>query len=99
MSDATSTDNRAKGEVRKGLVAGLVGGLFASWTMNRFQDVWMKFSANGDSPGEQPTEQKKKVQAEQPKTGDNEEQDDTTVKAASALSKGILGHRLTKDEK
>jgi putative membrane protein len=98
MSDATSTDNRAKGEVWKGLVAGLVGGLVASWTMNRFQDVWMKFSANGDPPGEQPSEQKK-LEAERPETGDNEEQDDTTVKAASALSEGILGHRLTKDEK
>ena len=99
MSDATSKGNRAKGEVWKGLVAGLVGGLVASWTMNRFQDVWMKFSAHGDSPSEQPSEQKKKLEGEQLETGDNEEQDDTTVKAASALSEGILGHRLTKDEK
>ena len=28
----------------KGLAAGLVGGLVASWTMNRFQDVWSKLA-------------------------------------------------------
>jgi putative membrane protein len=98
MSDAIITGNQ-KGDVWKGLIAGLVGGLVASWTMNRFQDMWMKFSANGDSASEQPSKQKKKPEADQTQTGDNEEQDDTTVKAASALSEGILGHKLTKDEK
>ena len=28
----------------KGLAAGLIGGLVASWTMNRFQDVWSKLA-------------------------------------------------------
>jgi hypothetical protein len=31
---------RGEGDVLKGLAAGLVGGLIASWTMNRFQDLW-----------------------------------------------------------
>lgn len=98
MSDATIAGNR-KREVWKGLVAGLVGGLVASWTMNRFQDVWMELSANDDSASEQSSEQNKNLEAAQPETNDNDEQDDTTVKAASAVSESIFGHRLTKDEK
>jgi hypothetical protein len=40
--------------VWKGLAAGLIGGLVASWTMNRFQDVWSKVSHSlEDSPGDQ----------------------------------------------
>ena len=34
------------GNVWKGLVAGLAGGLVASWTMNRFQDLWFQASAS-----------------------------------------------------
>ena len=33
-----------EGHVLKGLVAGLIGGLVASWTMNRFQDLWSRTS-------------------------------------------------------
>ena len=98
MSNATLAGNR-KGDVWKGLVAGLVGGLVASWTMNRFQDVWMKISANDDSASKQTSEQNKNLEAAQPDTGDGDEQDDATAKAASAVSESIFGHRLTKDEK
>jgi len=87
MSDAILTGNRAKGEVWKGLVAGLVGGLVASWTMNRFQDVWMTLSVNDHSTDTQSANAKSK------------EQDDTTVRAASAISEGIFDHKLTGDEK
>jgi putative membrane protein len=98
MSGARITGNR-KGDVWKGLLAGLAGGLVASWTMNRFQDVWVKLSANNDSASKQSSEQNKHLEADQLETGDNEEQDDATVKAASAVSEGIFGHRLTGDEK
>ena len=98
MSDAIITRNR-KGDVWKGLVAGLVGGLVASWTMNRFQDVWMKLSANDNSASKQSLEQDKNLELDQLDAGDNDEQDDATVKAASAISEGILGHRLSTDEK
>lgn len=87
MSDATKTNNRSEGDIWKGLVAGLIGGLVASWTMNRFQDVWLKLSVNDPSTGAQSA------------NGDGKEQDDTTVKAASAISENIFGHRLTKVEK
>lgn len=39
MNDAAK---QRDGNILKGLVAGLIGGLIASWTMNRFQDVWVK---------------------------------------------------------
>jgi hypothetical protein len=74
--------NKTKGHVLKGLVAGLIGGLVASWTMNRFQDLWsMQTSASEtqQSKGDAP--------------------DDTTVRAASAISEGIFDHRLTSEEK
>ena len=45
MRNGRRADSRGEGDVWKGLAAGLIGGLVASWTMNRFQDVWMKLSA------------------------------------------------------
>ena len=68
----------------KGLAAGLIGGLIASWTMNRFQDLWSKLAEHQKQPQQ---------------TSNNEEQDDTTVRAASAISKGFFDHKLTKNEK
>lgn len=68
-------------------MAGLIGVLVASWTMNRFQDVWLRLSIKDRSIDAQPA------------NGDGEEQDDTTIKAASAISEGIFGHSLTQDEK
>jgi len=41
--------------VLKGLAAGLVGGLVASWTMNRFQELWFSVADKGQSsaPGDE----------------------------------------------
>ena len=85
MSNTTKTNGRDQGELWKGLVAGLIGGLVASWAMNRFQDGWIKLSESA-----QPAEQG----AENQSTND-----DTTVKAASAISEGLFDHKLTTDEK
>lgn len=75
----------------KGLVAGLIGGLIASWTMNRFQDLWVKLADHQDS-----ADQNSKPEHQQ---SDNEEQDDTTVRTASAISEGLFDHKLTESEK
>jgi hypothetical protein len=87
----------------KGLAAGLIGGLVASWTMNRFQDVWSKFSeGNEQSAGVQPSQQGRaqgSSQGELQAQDGSDEQDDATVKAASAISEGIFDHKLTKSEK
>lgn len=79
------------GNVLKGLVAGLIGGLVASWTMNRFQDVWVKLADHQDS-----SDQSSKPE---PQQSNSEEQDDTTVRTASAISEGLFDHKLTESEK
>ncbi|HEY0365970.1 MAG TPA: DUF1440 domain-containing protein [Pyrinomonadaceae bacterium] len=102
MGDGKRANRRGEGDVWKGLAAGLIGGLVASWTMNRFQDVWMKLSEISEqSQGardEQQGDGQNSGQGEQQAKG-GEEQDDTTVKAASAISEGIFDHELTKSEK
>lgn len=103
MEDGRRADNHDEGNVLKGLAAGLIGGLVASWTMNRFQDVWSKFSeSSGQSAGAQSSRQGEgqgSSQGDQQAQDGGDEQDDTTVKAAAAISEGIFDHRLTKSEK
>jgi len=94
MQDTTRTNGHADNNVWKGLAAGLIGGLVASWTMNRFQDVWSHFqNIAGEGREEAPGVQ-------DPVIGSKPEvQDDTTVRAASAVSEGVFGHKLTPSEK
>ena len=93
-------DDMNNGVAWKGLIAGLAGGLVASWTMNQFQAVWTRLAEGFEKPHG--------AQSMQPSEGDNtlpestqnkEEQDDATVKAAKAISENIFGHELTKSEK
>jgi hypothetical protein len=84
-------------DVVKGLAAGLVAGLVASWTMNRFQDVWIKLADSDDRNESAHASPQESQQSEQQSNG--EEQDDTTVRAASAISEGLFDHKLTKEEK
>lgn len=42
--------NRSSVHLWKGLAAGLIGGLVASWTMNRFQDVWSRLAQGNQKP-------------------------------------------------
>src|SRR5687767_5153204 len=106
MQDTTRTNRRDDNNVWKGLAAGLIGGLVASWTMNRFQDVWSQV-AKGIKTG--PVNQFHNISGEggeegpgvqDPVSGSKPEvQDDTTVRAASAVSEGVFGHKLTQSEK
>jgi uncharacterized membrane protein YagU involved in acid resistance len=77
-------DARRQRSVWKGLLAGLAGGLAASWTMNQFQAAMQKVTEGNGNGQSQP---------EQRKAGD------ATVKAASAVSETIAHHTLTHDEK
>jgi putative membrane protein len=71
----------------KGLVAGVVGGVVASWTIDRFQYWWLSFGG-GD--------QREIQQA--PSEEDNRKEP-ATVKTAAAISAGVFGHSLTAREK
>src|SRR6185295_18025025 len=84
--------------ILKGMVAGLAGGLVASWTMNQFQAAWTRIAEG--------TEKSHGAQSMQPSEGshgeqgqDTAEQDDATVKTAKAISKEVFGHELQKSEK
>lgn len=107
MQEIRHTNGSGESNVWKGFAAGLIGGLVASWTMNRFQDVWSKLAteietrsdnrfqdvwgevADGGSPGIPDSQIDSRSEA----------QDDTTVRAASAVSEGLFGHKLTPGEK
>ena len=91
---------RAEDDVNiwKGVVAGLAGGLIASWTMNQFQAAWTKLAGNGEKPHG--------AQAMQPSDGskgdhteDMKEQDDATVETAKVISRNVFGHELQEHEK
>lgn len=86
------------GNVWKGLVAGLAGGLIASWTMNQFQAAWMRVATNSEKPhgaqSMQPSQGSTGNQAE-----DAKEQDDATVETARVISKKVFGHELQESEK
>lgn len=102
MRDGTGIIKRSEGDVLRGFAAGLIGGLVASWTMNRFQDVWMKLAgsqSSGAESSQQAEGQESGEGLQQAQKKSDEEQDDATVKTASAISEGLFDHKLTRSEK
>jgi putative membrane protein len=81
---------RQRKSIWKGAVAGMAGGLAASWVMNEFQAGWSAVakslsqneSTNGGGDRQQP-----------------DEAEDATMKAAGKLSESLLRRPLTKEEK
>lgn len=74
----------AEHNIWKGAAAGLMGGLAASYVMNQFQTLWSHLTAEGGQNGQSESGQ---------------EEEPTTVKAAAALSEGVLDHPLSETEK
>jgi hypothetical protein len=109
MQDTAHSNGRDDNRVLKGLAAGLIGGLVASWTMNRFQDVWSTVAKGVEAgecnhlqrvTGEHDKGDEKTIGTQELEfSSQSEVPDDTTVKAASAVSEGVFGHRLTQSEK
>jgi hypothetical protein len=109
MQDKQRTKGFRHGDLWKGLAAGIIGGLVASWTMNRFQEVWSKLGKGIEDWshnefqniwGEvsEGLEESSNPQAST-RSPTPEAQDDTTVRAASAVSEGLFDHKLTQSEK
>jgi hypothetical protein len=71
----------------KGLVAGVVGGMVASWAMDRFQYWWLSFGGADE------------LQLQQTRSEEDKREEPATVKTASAISEGVFGHTLTAREK
>jgi putative membrane protein len=74
--------------IGRGVVAGLAGGLIASWTMNQFQALWSKASEAFEPEREQ--QQTSTSQAES---------EDATMKIADRLSRNLFHRSLTKEQK
>ena len=85
------SSNHKQPNIWKGMLVGLIAGLAAAWTMDRFQDVWLAVSPPDDSA-------KKKDEGRASADGE-ESRDDATVKAASAISEGLFEHKLSRTEK
>jgi uncharacterized membrane protein YagU involved in acid resistance len=81
-------NNQSNRNAWKGLVAGLVGGVVASWTMDRFQYWWLSFDAGSEGEARQ-----------QASVAEDDSAEPATVKTASAISEGVFGHSLTAREK
>ncbi|HEV8523139.1 MAG TPA: DUF1440 domain-containing protein [Terriglobales bacterium] len=75
-----------KGKIWKGAVAGMAGGLAASWVMNQFQAVWSKAAEVIQGNGQRGPEQQ---------SGDGE---DATMKIANKIAATVLRRELTKEE-
>jgi hypothetical protein len=111
--EACSND---KTNVLKGVTAGIIGGLVASWVMEEFQSLWFKLSeslegAQEESTSGETSERSQQTQDAQGNGSSVEQQrgeealsaeaelEPAPVKAAEAISEGLFGHKLTKDEK
>ena len=77
--------------VLKGLAAGTIGGLLASWVMNEFQYAWTKVANN--------LSQSSQNGSNTPEQSKNSEQEPATIKAAEMISEKVLGHQLAKEDK
>jgi putative membrane protein len=80
-----------------GLLAGALGGLAASWTMNQFQRGWssLQRSVAQESSSQQNSRQENSEQQSQR----SEESEDATMKAAVKLLEPVIGRPLSKEEK
>lgn len=100
MSGAYRANDRSEASVWKGLIAGLIGGVVASWTMNQFQAAWTKAATGFEKPhGAQPIQPREGSKSGRASAGNREDQDDATVKAARAVSEGVFGHELKESER
>src|SRR3954466_3611010 len=100
----TEKNGKRETNVLKGALAGFIGGLVASWTMNQFQSALSRLMEGVEKPhgaqslkpegGEEGIREMRRAPEE-----DDDEQEDATEKIADAISENIFGHELAKDEK
>lgn len=86
--DRNAYVERNAASILKGLAAGLVGGLVASWTMSQSQSLISRAAKQLDGNGDADS------------GGDGDDGDEpATVKAAESLSEHVLGRELRESEK
>lgn len=103
MRNRKRGSRRREGDVLKGLLAGVAGGLAAAFVMNQFQSKWGELAEGVDKPhGAQSLQQGSPahgVGRELQEQGSDEQQDDATERVANAISTGVFDHELTRAEK
>lgn len=82
--------------ILRGALAGMIGGVVASWAMNQFQAITQKAAPAKPSDRGEGAQQasKRSAQSQQQESGD-----DATVKTAQAISRKLFDHDLTPGEK
>jgi hypothetical protein len=94
---------RNRNDPLKGMVAGAVGGLVASWVMNQFQRLWSRKARGVErSHGAQSLQQgspRHGVARALQERGRDREEDDATMRAAVVVSDNVFGRELTEREK
>jgi putative membrane protein len=91
MGEQRTRSARNAAAIGKGAIAGLTGGLVASWVMNEFQAGWSKASSvvsEGEIGG-----------SEREHSEPERAVEDATMKAAAAIFRSVIGRDLTHDEK
>jgi len=100
----TEQNGNRETNVLKGALAGFIGGLVASWTMNQFQSALSRVvegvekSHGAQSLKPEGGEEGIRAMRREPEA-DDEEQEDATEKIAEAISENIFGRELDKSEK
>jgi putative membrane protein len=96
-------DARRAGNVWRGLAAGVVGGLVASWTMNQFQSALSSLTVGEERPhGAQSLQQgtpQHGIGRELQARGSDAPDDDAAARIANAVAELGFDHALTKREK
>jgi len=103
MSTKFHENGSQESNVLKGMAAGIVGGLVASWTMNQFQSLLSKLATGEERPhGAQSQQQESPehgIAEALQERGVDAEDDNAAIRAANVVSEFVLDHRMTKSEK
>src|SRR4030095_14518100 len=100
LSSARQTAMNTEPDVLKGLAAGTIAGLVASWVMDEVQAVWIKATESIQySQGNCSNESSSATPRKERSQDEGGEQEPATVKAAEMISEKILGHQLAKEKK
>jgi uncharacterized membrane protein YagU involved in acid resistance len=94
---------RADADLLKGLIAGTVSGLVASWVMNQFQSAWQK-AVEGEERGHGAQSMQKGTPEHGigqilEERGIENPNDDSAQRLSEYVSEEVFEHRLTKSEK
>src|ERR1051325_2138107 len=88
------------GNLLKGLMAGLLGGIAGAWAMDLFQFSWSRLAANPEYSEGAHSPKQDGSQVTEPRTVPGSTGDTpATIKLASAISRGLFDHALTSEEK